>query len=156
MTSKTPRSPINLTANDLVVGAPVLGTPALSQNHIPLPTRVNNMANVTFEGAGGLRIVEEGVFIIPAKRNEPCPPPAPPKWAEFALVVFAKSKRNQAAVGDLCEMYVQDCAQYGSSRARLRFWARTGQFLLGLLVRALGRVIKVAVLLDAIKRYLVG
>jgi hypothetical protein len=129
------------TAENLVIGAPVLGTPALTQVH--------------FNGRGGLQIDASKVFIV-TEDNKPGPPPAPPKLAEFFLVACARSKNARAAVGDLCEIYVRDCVQYGLTRARLRFWARTAQFTLPVLARAIGRAAKWAALVDILRRHFTG
>ena len=83
--------------------------------------------------------------------------PLPPKWAGSLLTVFAKSPgAAEAAVGCLHERFVRDCAKYGARHARLYCWAETVRSLWPLFCRAVGRAMKWAAIISAVRRYFVG
>jgi hypothetical protein len=82
--------------------------------------------------------------------------PNPPPIPHDLLRPFARSKRDLAAIGDINELYDRDRARFGRARARRLYWAETLKFLWPLLGRAFSRVIKWAVIIDALKRHLLG
>lgn len=82
--------------------------------------------------------------------------PNPPPIPDFLFRLFAKSKRDQAAVGDINELYERDCVNFGRARAGRLYWAGTLRFLWPLLVRTISRAMKLAVIIDALKRYFLG
>jgi hypothetical protein len=83
--------------------------------------------------------------------------PLPPKCAGLFLTIFAKSPAAaESAIGDMHERFARDCAKYGVRHARLYCWADTLHSLGPLIGRALGRAIKWAAILSAVKRYFSG
>ncbi|HZP74849.1 MAG TPA: permease prefix domain 2-containing transporter [Pseudolabrys sp.] len=81
---------------------------------------------------------------------------SPPKFAEVLLTLFARTKQQRAAIGDLNERYSENCERYGSKRANRLYWAEALQSLLPLAWRTACRVIRWAALVEAIKRYFSG
>lgn len=77
----------------------------------------------------------------------------PPAVAEFLLRVCATSKHQEAALGDMNERFAQDCADRGMRRARLLYWAGTLRSLFPLATRLVGRALKWAAVMDAIRRH---
>ncbi len=69
------------------------------------------------------------------------------------LILFARSKRDLAAVGDINELFDLDCAKFGRARAHRRYWAQALRILLPLFVRAISRATKLAVIIEALKHY---
>ena len=79
--------------------------------------------------------------------------PNPPAIADFLLALFARSKRDVAAVGDINELFDRECAKYGRARANRWYWAKSLGFLLPLLARAISRATKLAILIGVLRRY---
>ena len=77
---------------------------------------------------------------------------APNQLLEF-LLLFAGSKRDLAAVGDINELFDIECAKFGRPRANRRYWAQALRILAPLLARAISRATKLAVIIAALKRY---
>jgi hypothetical protein len=77
----------------------------------------------------------------------------PPQIPEFLLQLCAQTKHQKAELGDLNETFNRNCARWGRARATRLYWAEALQSLLPLLLRAIGRVVKWAAILDAIKRH---
>jgi hypothetical protein len=88
-------------------------------------------------------------------KTEP-PVSEPPAAAEFLLNVFARTKHQQAALGDLNETFIRNCEQYGRRRACRLYWAEALRSLGPLLVRTLGRLAKWGAIVDAIKTHLLS
>jgi hypothetical protein len=84
------------------------------------------------------RLLLEEAQKIPAEGNlaEQKLPPAPPKPAEFLFQALADPADAEAALGDLDECFHRDCLEFGSERARRRYWGRVFRSLLPLLRRA--------------------
>jgi hypothetical protein len=81
----------------------------------------------------------------------------PPRWAGFLFTVFAKSPdAADAAIGCMHERFVRDCAKYGVRHATFYCWAGTVHSLWPLFRRAIGRAVKWAAIISAVKRYFVG
>jgi hypothetical protein len=86
-----------------------------------------------------------------------CEPPTPrvepPPLGEFLLHLCARTKRQQAALGDLNETFNQNCAQLDRARATRLYWAEVLRSVGPLIVRVLGRLVKWGAILDAIKTH---
>jgi hypothetical protein len=83
-------------------------------------------------------------------------PPNPPWVAEFLLRLCVTSKYKDAALGDMNERFVLNCAKRGLSRAQLLYCAEAAQSLLPLLGRLLRRFLTWAAVADAIRRHFLG
>lgn len=83
--------------------------------------------------------------------------PQAPKWAGVVLTVFAKSPHAaEAAIGCMHERFARDCAKYGVRHATIYCWADTARSLWPLLRRTIGRAVKLAAIISAVKRLFVG
>ena len=136
-------------------------------NFIPLVLTDNFSVNVTLREGVDDVVVEEtelltaqdmeraGQRALPTN-HEDAQAPNPPRVPDFLLVLFAKSERSTAAVGCINELFSRECAKYGRARARRRYWAQTLKFLWPLFTRMIGRALKLAVIIDVIKRHFLG
>jgi hypothetical protein len=79
---------------------------------------------------------------------------SPPALAEFLLTFLARDEHRQAALGDLNETFVHNCAVYGHGRAARLYWAEALKSLWPLAWRMLCRAVRFGVLVDAVKRFL--
>jgi hypothetical protein len=116
-------------------------------------------ATATFNGSSSLvadaTLVRIKEVTPPIATHRP-DPPNPPWVAEFLLRLCATSKFKDAALGDMNERYVLNCAKRGLSRARLLYCAEAAQSLLPLLGRLLRRFLTWAAVADAIRRHFLG
>jgi hypothetical protein len=114
-------------------------------------------------GNGTLTVDDAKVFIITREENDrlrsdadtslAVPSFDPPWIAEFLLQLCARTKHQKAALGDLTQTFNRNCAQRGRERATRLYWAEALQSLLPLLLRMVGRIVKWAAILEAIKRH---
>jgi hypothetical protein len=80
-----------------------------------------------------------------------------PKWAGFFVALFAKTPADaDALIGCMNERFVRDCARYGVQRATILYWKEALRSLWPLIRRALGRAMKWAAIISAVKRYFTG
>jgi hypothetical protein len=115
-------------------------------------TTVANATVIKAQGvAAGRPLLGQPKLVVHS--SEDAQAPNPPAIPDFLLVLFAKSKSDVAAVGDINERFNGDCRKFGSARARRRYWAETLQFLWPLLARTISRAMKLAVIVGAVKRY---
>jgi hypothetical protein len=103
--------------------------------------------------------VDEMLAKEPHRGAPPMSPskPQPRNFAAFLVRAFAKSPNAaESVIGDMHERFANHCAKYGVRRARLYCWADTLHSLWPLLRRALGRTLKWAAIISAVKRYFTG
>jgi hypothetical protein len=111
----------------------------------------NAAATVTIAAAS---VTEEQGLEHPGAQSDD---PQPPGLAGFLLATLAKSSSAaEAAIGDMHERYARDCARYGVRYATLYCWGHTLRSLWPLIRRALGRGVKWAAIISAVKRLFVG
>jgi hypothetical protein len=77
----------------------------------------------------------------------------PPPVAEFFLHLVARTKNQQAALGDLTETFNRNCAQHGRARATRLYWVEALRSLWPLFRRMIGRAVKWGVIVDAMKHH---
>ena len=65
-----------------------------------------------------------------------------PKSAAFLLLCFLPKKDREPVLGDLKEEFPEICAEFGTRRAKLWFWAQTIRSLWPLLSSAVGKLAK--------------
>ena len=111
----------------------------------PLPLRANDAVSLTCKTvADDAIVIHENTAIFTADEYAELSGSAshrPPKFADFLLRVFARSKYARAAVGDIEERFADDCVKLGYSRAKLHYWAETVQFIWHMGRRYFGRVL---------------
>jgi hypothetical protein len=78
----------------------------------------------------------------------------PPRIPEFLLTLIATSEQAEAACGDLNERYSRELASLGCYRAKRLYWARVLRSLWPFLWLGIGRLIKWAVILSTLNRFL--
>jgi hypothetical protein len=119
--------------------------------------------NMSFNGNGGL--IADAIVISKPEIGTPGlalndsiarDVPPPPALAEFLLMLCISSKRSESVLGDLNECFIRDCSRYSSKRAARLYWAEALRSLWPLARRAIGRGLKWAIVIDAIKRHLIG
>jgi hypothetical protein len=78
----------------------------------------------------------------------------PPRWAGFLVALFSKNRvAADALIGCMNERFVHDCTMYGVQRATILYWKEALRSLWPLIRRALGRAVKWAAIISALKRY---
>jgi hypothetical protein len=73
----------------------------------------------------------------------------PPELAELLLTFFARASQDEFAAGDMGEIFVRDCVEWGRSRAGRLYWAS----VLGYLLQ---RSLRLAALAGIIRKLFVG
>jgi hypothetical protein len=76
----------------------------------------------------------------------------PPKIAELLLTTLLKQSHADAMIGCLNERFARDCERFGRRHAVRRYWKDTQRSLLPLLLRAIAKSVKWAIV-GTVKRY---
>jgi hypothetical protein len=81
---------------------------------------------------------------------------SPPALAEWIIGSLLRGKKQQAALGDLDELFHTDLERFGERRARRLYWARSVRFLWPMLRRIFGRIASWGVVAAVARRFFPG
>ena len=82
--------------------------------------------------------------------------PDPPFAAELLLSLFLTKKRADAVIGDLNEQFHKNCLQCTPARARRLYWRGALRSVGPLLMRAIGRAIRLGAFAEFVRRLITG